>query len=638
MLNEFFNGGSGQDPVYVDDVFSTFLYDGTGSTQTITNGVDLSGEGGAVWIKERTAAGFDQSNQLIDSQRGIDKYLITSAVNSQITAATKITSFNSNGFTLGSNTGSNSSNAGSSYASWTFRKAPGFFDVVTYTGDGIGGREIPHSLGSKPGFFVVKSTSGTNDWISYHHELGYADVLRLNTIQRKSTQAGFFHKEPTADYFAVGQEGYDTNQIGQTYVCYLFAHDDQQFGTGGNESIIKCGSYTGTGAVGNSVNLGWEPQWVLVKKASGGNAGNYNWTIVDTMRGAPVQQVNSVCPYLSPNTSTDELLDYPISPSPTGFIVNSPDSLVNDNGATFIYIAIRRPHKPPTAGTDVFSPIATTAGTGTNLTTGFPVDWQLVKDNRNGNNGIYALSRLTGVNTTDTENSYPYLQTSSNGLEGSSNLTRYWDNTGYSIPTPFGGNSSIYWNFRRAPGFFDVVTWAGDGSSNRAITHNLGVTPELLITKRRTGNDSWWSQYTGIFGTTNGIRLDSNAATNTGASAFDGTSAATSSVFYVGSDSSINGSSDNYVAYLFATLPGISKVGTYPGTGSAINVDCGFTAGARFVMIKRVDDTGSWFVWDSARGINSSANDPYLRFNDGGAEIDTDYLNPLNAGFPVTIR
>ena len=163
----------------------------------------------------------------------------------------------------------------------------------------------------------------------------------------------------------------------------------------------------------------------------------------------------------------------------------------------------------------------------------------------------------------------------------------------------------------------------------------MGVTPELLITKRRTGNDSWWSQYTGIFGTTNGIRLDSNAATNTGASAFDGTSAATSSVFYVGSDSSINGSSDNYVAYLFATLPGISKVGSYTGSSSDVQVDCGFTTGARFVLIKRTDDIGDWCLFDTARGI-VSGNDPKLSLNGGSAEDDgNDLIDPLSSGFTV---
>ena len=83
-------------------------------------------------------------------------------------------------------------------------------------------------------------------------------------------------------------------------------------------------------------------------------------------------------------------------------------------------------------------------------------------------------------------------------------------------------------------------------------------------------------------------------------------------------------------------MPGISKVGTYSGTGNAINVDCGFTNGARFVMIKRSNGTGDWYVWDSVRGI-VSGNDPYFIVNGTAGQVTgTDYIDPLSAGFTVT--
>ena len=87
---------------------------------------------------------------------------------------------------------------------------------------------------------------------------------------------------------------------------------------------------------------------------------------------------------------------------------------------------------------------------------------------------------------------------------------------------------------------------------------------------------------------------------------------------------------------MFANLAGVSKVGAYSGTGNNINVDCGFTAGARFVMIKRTDSTGDWYYWNTALGINSG-DDPYLRMNSSGSKVtNTDYIDPLNAGFTVT--
>jgi hypothetical protein len=79
-------------------------------------------------------------------------------------------------------------------------------------------------------------------------------------------------------------------------------------------------------------------------------------------------------------------------------------------------------------------------------------------------------------------------------------------------------------------------------------------------------------------------------------------------------------------------------VGSYTGTGADLNVDCGFSAGARFILIKRTDpgSTGDWYVWDSARGI-SAGNDPYLLLNSTAAEnTSTDYIDPLASGFTVT--
>jgi hypothetical protein len=90
------------------------------------------------------------------------------------------------------------------------------------------------------------------------------------------------------------------------------------------------------------------------------------------------------------------------------------------------------------------------------------------------------------------------------------------------------------------------------------------------------------------------------------------------------------------VAYLFATLAGVSKVGSYTGTAADLNVDCGFTAGARFILIKRTDSTGDWYTYDSVRGI-TAGNDPYLLFNNTAAQVTgTNYVEPLNAGFTVT--
>jgi hypothetical protein len=99
----------------------------------------------------------------------------------------------------------------------------------------------------------------------------------------------------------------------------------------------------------------------------------------------------------------------------------------------------------------------------------------------------------------------------------------------------------------------------------------------------------------------------------------------------------INGSADTYIAVLWATVAGISKVGSYTGTGSDLNVDCGFSAGARFVLIKRTDaSSDGWYVFDSERGI-VAGDDPYFLLNSTAAQVtNTDYIDPLSSGFTVT--
>jgi len=104
----------------------------------------------------------------------------------------------------------------------------------------------------------------------------------------------------------------------------------------------------------------------------------------------------------------------------------------------------------------------------------------------------------------------------------------------------------------------------------------------------------------------------------------------------VGIDSEVNASGETYLNYLFATCAGVSKVGSYTGTGTTLQIDCGFTAGARFVLIKRTNTTGDWYVWDSARGI-IAGNDPYLLLNSTAAEVtSTDYIDTYSAGFEIS--
>jgi hypothetical protein len=111
----------------------------------------------------------------------------------------------------------------------------------------------------------------------------------------------------------------------------------------------------------------------------------------------------------------------------------------------------------------------------------------------------------------------------------------------------------------------------------------------------------------------------------------------TSTVFSVrNSLLEVNYSGATYIAYLFATCPGVSKVGSFSyATGSSTDVDCGFTNGARFVLLKQSNGIDDWYVWDTTRGINAG-NDPFVRLNSNAVENSSyDGIDPYSPGFTI---
>jgi len=604
---------------YIEDVFSTYLYTGNGSTQTITNGIDLAGKGGLVWIKARGANG--QSNNLYDTNRGVGLSIQTDSTNAN-TSWTGVSAFNADGFSLGSNSQTNFNN--DPYASWTFRKQPKFFDVVTYTGTGSN-KTVAHNLGSVPGCIIIKRTdsAGTN-WVVYHKDLtsaAYALVLN-GTLAQTSSPTSFNSTAPTSTVFSVGTS-IATNASGGTYVAYIFAHNAGGFGLTGTDNVISCGSFTSDASDIATVNLGYEPQLVIMKAVS--TTGH--WWMADNMRGFTVNDEQ----YLLANSSGAEASGTNIRLTNTGFYQAS----TTGSATTYIYIAIRRgPMKVPTDGTKVFAPLALNNGFDTVNTTGFPVDLQ-IRGYRPG--GAVAgrnpavLDRLRGVSSvpSDVSSTFPLLCTAVTDAQNTSGqYANNWNNTGFSTALSLAGDNAM-WNFRRAPSFFDEVCYTGTGTEV-ATNHNLGVVPELIITKCRSyspsqwivGSSADWSKY---------LVLNQTAAYGASTSY----TSLTSTTYTPGSGLGLAWNGQTFVAYLFASCPGVSKVFSYTGNGGSQTIGCGFTAGARFVLIKRTDSTGDWYVWDTARGI-VSGNDPHLSLNTTAAEVTTDdTIDPDSSGFVV---
>ena len=238
------------------------------------------------------------------------------------------------------------------------------------------------------------------------------------------------------------------------------------------------------------------------------------------------------------------------------------------------------------------------------------------------------------------------LDTNSNSAEYTSNFAvTAFTSSGFTLGADATVNGSSFdfvgWSFRKALGFFDIVTYNGNATAGTSHSHNLSAVPEFIICKSYntgTGGAGFWCYHKDL-STNYAIRLDGSSngsVAEQSASNYWNSSTHSATTFTLGNYGDINGSGKTFISHLFSTLSGISKVGSYSGTGNAINVDCGFSSGARYILIKRKDASGNWFVYDSARGI-VSGNDPYKLLNTNAAEVtNTDYIDPLNSGFTVT--
>ena len=211
---------------YIDDVFSTQVYTGTGSARSINNGVNLSGKGGLVWSKIRSNS---YSHAFVDTERGATKVLRSEHDYQETTDTNTLTAFSTTGYSLGADTSGwvNYGTGTNTSASWTFRKAKGFFDVVTWTGDSSSNRQISHSLSSIPGLIMVKKTSEGDNWNVYHrsaHASSPEDYrLFLNTTAAASTNDSVWNEtKPTSSHFTVGNND-QVNGNGKSYVAYVFA-------------------------------------------------------------------------------------------------------------------------------------------------------------------------------------------------------------------------------------------------------------------------------------------------------------------------------------------------------------------------------------------------------------------------------
>ena len=637
--------GATGDLIGIEDVFNVYAYRGNNVNRSINTGVDMT-SGGLCWFKIRDDG---NSSNLFDTERGINSNLKSDSVGAASinNTASDFTSFNNNGFSLGPAGSSKTNWPNEDIVCWSFKKQKKFFDVVVWDGDGSSSnRQLSHELGSTPGMMIMKayqhpSGVGNTDWQIYHRRLNngvnpeqYA-ILFSQGGDGASSLWG--NTAPTSTHFTIGS-GQDRNGTGGKYVCYLFAHEEASFGPNSDQTITSCGSYSGNHSNKPVIDLGFEPQFILLKNV---NLSTENWFMFDSKRGISTNGTDYV---IEANRDVVEAGWDLIDLTPNGFKIKLNDDKVNNNGGRYIYYAIAAETGKTTKAiedpTDVF---AMDYGSGSTIIpaydSGFPVDFGLEKRPASNINW-WASSRLT--------QSFYSFPSSSSGQSASNDYA--WDSNVGFIAANWADSTTLAYMFKRHAGL-DVVTYIGNGNNTdgaNPIKHNLGPdnVPEMIWIKARDGGTyngaSHWSiGHYKLNGGTNPWR--STLIFGTGAAAATsnyGNTAPTSSNFYVGNDSNgrTNNLNTNHIAILFSSVESVSKVDGYDGDANAQDktISCGFQP--RLVIAKCSTVGGSynhWFVFDSTRGAGSG-NDKALRLD--SAEVQTtnqDIIEFTSNGFVV---
>ena len=302
--------------------FQTKLYTGTGSSLALTNDGNSDLQPDWVWIKERNGA----TNQMLtDSVRGATKTLHSQNTDAESTDAQALKSFNSDGFTVGTDGDVNTSS--DTYVAWNWKKtADAGFDIVSYTGNGSA-RTISHSLSAVPGWIMVKNRDEAEPWTIYHHKNTSApatDYLALDDNHATTdSNTRWNDTAPTSSVFTVGTSDV-VNKNTIKYIAYLFAE---------KQGYSKFGSYAANESVdGTFVYTGFKPAFVILKQSNLAR----DWHMFDNKRST----FNAVGRYLRPNVSgaEDSGEDY-LDLLSNGFKLKNTGNRFNDADGTYIFMA-----------------------------------------------------------------------------------------------------------------------------------------------------------------------------------------------------------------------------------------------------------------------------------------------------------
>ena len=320
------------------DFFNTVLYTGNGTTGHAITGVGFQPD--MVWMKSRENT---YSHTVATSILGVNKEIYPDNNGAEYSGSEMLTSFDSDGFTVGTDAGWNSSGAGTNTkVTWNWKagtttglsggtitptsysiNTTSGFGIYNYTGTGSAGT-IAHGLGVAPTMMIVKKYNTTGDWYVYHKDMpsGNGYHLRLNANSAQASGTEWNSTDPTSTVFSLGANS-NVNASGATFIAYVFAPI---------KGYSKFGSYTGNGnADGTFVYTGFRPAWILIKRTNG----TLNWMLYDSKRTG-INQENA---YLEPNTTAAEALTVDIDILSNGFKIRDTATSVNGTPDPYAYAA-----------------------------------------------------------------------------------------------------------------------------------------------------------------------------------------------------------------------------------------------------------------------------------------------------------
>jgi len=650
-LVEFWDGGAWRDlqsediPAVPSENFNVVLYTGTSATHAIT-GVGFQPD--LVWIKDRSNG---ENHILNDSTRGASNDLSSNLQNAEANRPTGFVSFDSDGFTLGTDGGGvvNDSTRGP-YVAWCWKAGGG----TTTAGTGTGGvSSVTHQLNQKAGFCITKFTSNNNGgtsggstvthgldsapdlifmkainttqawWVWHNSFTSGNDYLQLQADAAKGSSVNVWNgTAPDATKVTLGA----WNSQGFQFIMYAFKS---------KAGYSSFGSYTGNGSTnGPIVNTGFEPAFVIIKRTDSID----NWSMTDNARNT----TNPRNKALYPNLTQSELTSgYSVNYLSNGFQIADSGAGVNASGGTFLYIAFASDASTAPALPDSFANKLYT-GTGSansisGLGFGPSLTWIKIRSTTNSHswtdsvrgNDLVLQSNETSAEASGqiTLDSDGFTIGDGNALRNSNGATYVaWNWKANSIPTiNTDGTIQSLVSANQAAGF-SIIQYTGTGA-NATVGHGLSSAPNCIITKRLDAIEGWLVWFSSL-PASNYMYLNSSGIGGTDTNAYKTISSTTNQI---GSDGTVNASGGEYISYVFHSVSGFSKMGTYTGTG-ATHAITGVGFQPDWIMGKETDGVDSWEMVDSARGINKM-----VYANGNNAEVtNTNFTSFDSDGFTLS--